>query len=142
MSHRVAALATVMVAAVGLSACGQSSYCSAVERSQKSLNAFGSDRSDDAFAGYARTMRSIAKQAPESSKKNWNTLATVTQDVLDAHEQVGISMQDMTNAKKRDALSQGDIKVLNKAYAAFNDTTSARKAVVKNVQEECDISLQ
>lgn len=140
---RTTALVGSVAVALGLlSGCSQSPYCASVEESKATLDVFGSKRTDEAFADYARTMNSIAKQAPSSSKDAWTTLATVTQDVIDAHQEVGFKLEDMADEKKRDGLSDGDIEVLNEVYAAFNDTQAERKAVVADAKKTCDITLK
>jgi ribosomal protein S13 len=47
-------------------------------------------------------------------------------------------MTDNARVKK---LSTAQLKKLNNAYEAFNKTADQRRAVVKNVQQECDIKL-
>lgn len=134
----------VTVVLVGsLAACGgDDPYCRTIEADQPTLDDFGATRSNEAYTQYAAALTSISKLAPADAKQEWTTLATATRGVVDAHEQVGFPLEDMRNADKRQALSASDAEVLEKAYAAFNDTAEARKSVVAEVQDACDIELK
>ena len=48
----------------------------------------------------------------------------------------------MTDTAKVKKLSEAQLKQLNTAYEAFNGTTEQRTAVVKNVKQECKITLK
>ena len=136
-----AALTAVVLASVA-SCGGQDPYCTAVEANQSSLDSFGSDRSDAGFGAYASSLASISKVAPKTSKDDWATLAKVTEAVATAHQDVGFPLEDMDDEQKRTALSERDIKELNAAYDAFNDTAKARESVVADVKENCDLQLK
>lgn len=141
---RISVVVAVTVMAVGtLSGCiGGNAYCDTVEEGQKTLNSFGQTRTDKAYKGYADLLRKVAKVAPEDVKKDWTTLAAKTEDVLKAQKSVGLKLEEMTDAKKVKAIKAADLKTLNSAYEGFNGTTKERAAVVKNVKQECKITLK
>lgn len=141
---RVSVAMAVMVMAVGtLSGClGGNEYCDTVESGQKTLNSFGQTRTDKAYQGYADLLRKVAKVAPEEVKKDWTTLAAKTEGVLKAQNGVGLKLEEMSDTKKVKAIKAPDLKKLNDAYEAFNGTTKERAAVVKNVKQECKITLK
>lgn len=140
---RCVAAATTGLALSLVGACGgQSPYCEAVSTQQKALESFGSTKTDAAFTNDVAVLSSIRKLAPTGSKKQWATLAEVTQGVLDAHESVGLRMQDLDDETKRAALSSADIKKLNQSYDAFNGSRAARRGIVADVKKTCDIQLK
>lgn len=139
----VTALITTAVAGAMLSACGgEDPYCAAVTEHQKVLNSFGDKRTDAGFTSYGKAAKAIGAVAPDTVKQDWTTLASVTTGVLAAHQKVGIPLEDMTDPAKVEALSSDDLKRLNTAYDAFNDTAAQRKAVVADVKTACDITLK
>lgn len=140
---RTAAAATVMLGALLLGACGAGDpYCAAVKTQQETLDSFGAERSDDAYASYAKALTAISKVAPTPIDEQWASLTRATQGVVTAQKDVGFALQDMADEDKRTALSAGDIDVLNKAYKRFNSTTPQRKAIVADVKTTCDIQLK
>lgn len=141
---RVSVALTVMLMAAGtLSGCGGSNeYCDTVKAGQKTLNSFGQTRTDKAYEGYSALLNKIAKVAPKDIKSSWDTLATKTDGVLKAQGAVGLKLEEMTDKKKVAKLKAADLKKLNSAYTAFNGTTKERAAVVKNVKQECKITLK
>jgi hypothetical protein len=139
---RVAAgAAGVAVVLATLAGCGQSPYCKAVEDNQVALNSLGEKRTNNAYLSYARAFRAVANVAPPSVRKDWTKLADVTSDVVKAQRQAGISLEDMLVEDKLTKVPPDKLKLLNDAYEAFNDTTEERNAVVKNVKDECEITL-
>lgn len=124
-----------------LTGCGQSEYCKAVDDNQVVLNSLGEKRTNAAYQSYARAFRAVANVAPPAIRKDWITLADVTSDVLKAQREAGISLEDMLVDEKLVQVPPEKLKLLNTAYEAFNDTTDERKAVVKNVKDECEITL-
>lgn len=143
MKRASVAVAVMMTAAVSLSACGGgNAYCDTVKSGQKSLNSFGQTRTDKAYQGYSELLRKIAKVAPTTVKSNWTTLSAKTDGVLQAQSSVGLKLENMSDSKKVGALKPADLKKLNDAYTAFNGTTKERAAVVKNVKQECKITLK
>jgi len=66
----------------------------------------------------------------------------VTDGVLKAHDSVGLKLEEMTDAKKIAEVQADDLTKLNDAYKSFNDTAEERAAVVKNVKQECKITLK
>ncbi len=143
MTRKAALLISTLVCASVLSGCGGgSAYCDAVEKDQKSLNTFGEKRTDAAYASYAKVFDGVAKVAPKTIAKDWTALADVTKGVIAAQKAVKLKLEDMTDAAKVKKLSEAQLKQLNTAYQAFNGTTEQRRAVVKNVKQECKITLK
>jgi len=143
MKRVCVALATMLMAAGTLSACvGGNEYCDTVKTGQKTLNSFGQTRTDKAYQGYSDVMSKVAKVAPKDVKTSWSTLASRTDGVLKAQNSVGLKLEEMSDTKKVAKLKPADLKKLNDAYAAFNGTTKERAAVVKNVKQECKITLK
>lgn len=142
MSRTLAVLASTLVCASVLSGCGGgSAYCEAVDKDKASLNTFGEKRTDAAYADYAKVFEGVAKVAPKDIQKDWQALADVTKGVIAAQKAVDLKLEDMTDSAKVKELSEAQLKQLNKAYEAFNGTTAQRAAVVKNVKQECEITL-
>jgi hypothetical protein len=73
---------------------------------------------------------------------NRTALADVTKGVIAAQKAVGLTLEEMTDTAKVKKLSTAQLKQLNTAYQAFNATTTQRNAVVKNVKQECKITLK
>ena len=124
-----------------LTGCGKSPYCQAIEDHQVTLNALGQERTNTAFTEYARAFRAVAKVAPGGVRTDWAKLADVTAGVLTAQRNAGIKMEDMLNEKKLTAVPADKLSALNNAYQTFNNTQKERDAVVKNVKDECQITL-
>lgn len=141
MRRFAAGIAVAIVGSVTLAGCGQSEYCAAVEAHQDTLNTLGQHRTNEAYRTYARALRAVATVAPQDVRKNWVVLADVTDGVLRAQRQAGIKLQEMLIEDKLMQLSADDRKALSDAYEAFNNTGDERKAVVKNVKAECEITL-
>lgn len=135
-----AALAATAVLLVGCS--GQSEYCAAVEENASTLESLGKERTTAAYVSYAEAFESVATVAPSDVQDDWTAMAEVTRGVLDAQESVGHGLEEMTDDEVLAALSQEQLASLNEAYEAFNGTADQRTAVVKNVKQECDITLQ
>lgn len=133
-----AALAGVLLAGCG----GQSSYCAALEKNADTLNSFGKTRTDAAYTSYSKTFKSIASDAPAGVKDDWTALAEVTDGVLAAQDEVGLSLEDMRDEEVVGELDEAQLKTLNDAYEAFNATSDQRTAVVKNAKTECEITLK
>lgn len=137
------AVAVLLMAAGTLTGCGGGNeYCDTVKAGQKKLNTFGQTRSDKAYQGYSDLLGKIAKVAPKEVKANWTALADKTDGVLKAQSDAGIKLEEMSDSKKVGALKSDDLKKLNDAYTAFNGTTKERAAVVKNVKQECKLTLK
>lgn len=142
MMRAVTGVITTVVALTTLTACGADSpYCSAVKEHQTTLNSLGEKRTDAAYRLYAQAFRSVAKVSPAAVKKDWTELAEVTASVLRAQDKVGVKLEEMTDESKVTKLSTDQLKSLNNTYEAFNKTTPQRRAVVKNVKQECKITL-
>lgn len=141
---RVSVALAVMALSVGtLSGCiGGNEYCDTVKEGEKTLNSFGQTRSDKAYQGYADLLRKVARVAPDEVRKDWTTLASKTEGVLKAQQGVGLKLEEMSDVKKVKAIKAPELKQLNDAYEAFNGTTKERAAVVKNVKQECKITLK
>ncbi|MDR7086757.1 uncharacterized protein (DUF885 family) [Aeromicrobium panaciterrae] len=143
MTRTAALLVSTLVCATVLSGCGGgSAYCDAVDKDKASLNTFGEKRTDAAYAGYAKVLEGVAKVAPATIKKDWTTLADVTKGVIAAQKAVDLKLEDMTDTAKVKKLSAAQLKELNAAYTTFNGTKAERTAVVKNVKQECKITLK
>jgi len=133
--------ATVAVLMATLTGCGQSEYCKAVDDNKVALNSLGEKRTNAAYVSYARAFRAVANVAPPTVRKDWTKLAEVTSDVVKAQREAGISLEDMLVDDKLAQVPPEKLKLLNTAYEAFNNTADERKAVVKNVKDECGITL-
>ena len=136
------ALVVSLMAAGTLSGCGGSAYCGDIKDGQKTLNSFGQKRTNEAYQGYASTLRKIAKDSPQSVRKDWTTLASKTEGVLKAQKTAGLKLEEMSDKRKVAGLKTADLTELNNAYTAFNGTTKERAAVVKNVKQECKVTLK
>ena len=141
MSRAVTGVAGAAILLATLTGCGQSEYCKAVEDNQVALNSLGEKRTNAAYRSYARAFRAVANLAPPTIRKDWTKLADVTSDVLKAQRQAGISLEDMLVDDKLVQVPSDKLELLNTAYEAFNNTADERKAVVKNVKDECEITL-
>jgi hypothetical protein len=142
MMRAVTTVITTVVVFTMVTACaGESPYCTAVKDQKSTLNSLGEKRTNAAYRSYARAFRSVAKVSPPAVKKDWTELAEVTASVLNAHDKVDIKLEEMSDQAKVKKLSTEQLKTLNNAYEAFNKTTPQRRAVVKNVKQECDITL-
>lgn len=143
MRRTAATVVTGLVAVATLTACsGQSAYCEAVETNTETLNSFGKERTDAAYASYSTTFREVAELAPEAVQEDWTQLAEATDGVIEAQSQVGLALEDMTDEDKVAELGTEQLAQLNEAYEAFNDTSDQRTAVVTNVKQECEITLR
>jgi hypothetical protein len=142
MMRAVTGVITTAVAFTLLAACaGEDPYCTAVKDQESTLDSLGEKRTTAAYQSYARAFRSVAKVSPATVKKDWTELAEVTASVLNAQDKAGIKLEEMTDQAKVKKLDTEQLKTLNNAYEAFNKTTPQRRAVVKNVKEECEITL-
>ena len=141
MPRAASAAATVAILVATLAGCGQSEYCKAVEDNQVALNSLGEKRTNAAYLSYARAFRAVANVAPRTVRKDWTKLADVTNDVVKAQRQAGISLEDMLVEDKLVKVPPEKLELLNSAYEAFNNTAAERKAVVKNVKDQCEITL-
>ena len=142
MTRFAAGVAVMALALATLAGCGKSPYCQAVEDHQVALNSLGEERTSAAFVRYERAFRAVAGVAPDDIRKDWATLDDVIKGVLAAHRNAGITLEEMTStSKKLASLPEDKLKALNTAYEAFNNTQTERDAVVKNVKDECQITL-
>ncbi|HZK35627.1 MAG TPA: hypothetical protein VFC57_01565 [Aeromicrobium sp.] len=142
MRRFAVAVTTVVLTMAVLVACGGSDYCDSVEKNQKTLNTFGEKRTNEAYTAYAKLFTSVGNLSPNDVKADWKKLASVTDGVLKAHDSVGLKLEEMTDAKKIAEVQADDLTKLNDAYKSFNDTAEERAAVVKNVKQECKITLK
>ena len=141
MRRFASGVAVAILALATLAGCGTSPYCKAVEAHEDTLNTLGQDKTNVAYRKYAAALRAVADVAPPDIRKPWIKLADVTADILRAHNKVGIKLEEMKQQEKLKKLSPEDLKLLRDAYDSFNNTTDEREAVVRNVKEECEISL-
>ncbi len=142
MRRFAAAVTTVVTVLTLVSACGGSDYCDAVKNSEKTLNTFGSTRTDAGYERYAKVFGTIGDQAPKEVTADWKKLSTVSKNILKAQDDVGLKLEEMNDAQKTKKLDKEQRTKLNDAYKAFNDTAKERAAVVKNVKQECKITLK
>ncbi|HJR89603.1 MAG TPA: hypothetical protein VJ782_05530 [Aeromicrobium sp.] len=140
-ARAAAGLAGGAILLATLAGCGESEYCKAVEENQVALNSLGEKRTNAAYLSYARAFRTVAKVAPPTIRKDWIKLADVTSNVVTAQRKAGISLEDMLVEDKITKVPPDKLELLNDAYEAFNNTQDERKAVVKNVKDECEITL-
>ncbi|MCW2768665.1 MAG: hypothetical protein JWR27_98 [Aeromicrobium sp.] len=141
MIRTVALLVTTSVAATVLAGCGgDSAYCAAVKEHESALKSYGK-RSNASFTSSTAATRDIGKVAPAEVKKQWSQITAATDGVLAAHRQAGISLQDMTDPAKLAGLDEADRATIQKSYDRFNQSRTPRKAVVKNIEDECEIRL-
>jgi uncharacterized protein len=142
MSRIAAGAAWSALVLASLTGCGTSPYCQAVEDHQVALNSLGEERTTAAYTQYEQAFRAVANVAPAGIRKDWTKLSDVIDGVLAAHRSAGIRLEDMSSTNKQlAALPEDKLKALNAAYEAFNNTDDERKAVVKNVKDECQITL-
>lgn len=143
MRRITATVVAVLALLATVSACsGQSPYCELVEENTSTLNSFGKERTDKAYATYSSTFRDVAKASPAGVKDDWTMLADVTDGVIDAQAEVGLKLEDMQDEDQVTELEPDELEQLNGAYEAFNGTADQRTAVVKNVKQECEITLK
>ena len=112
----VTGAATVALLMATLAGCGQSEYCKAVEANQVALNSLGEKRTNAAYLSYARAFRAVANVAPPTIRKDWTKLADVTNDVVRAQRQAGISLEDMLVEDKITKVPPEKLELLNDAY--------------------------
>lgn len=141
VQRSLAAVAALVASTLLVGCGGPSAYCESVEENADLLESFGQDRTDAGYTRYAETFSSMADLAPEDVQEEWTQLATVTRGVLEAQEEVGVPLEEMRDDDAVAELSSDDLSTLNEAYEAFNGTGDQRTAVVTNVKQECDITL-
>lgn len=143
MKNAATVLVTTIVAITTLSGCGGGNpYCDAVEHNVSTLNTFGQKRTNAAYIKYAKVFADVGKEAPASIKKDWTALSAATTGILEVQNKAGIKLEDMADTAKLSKLDQAQLEQINAAYEKFNGTNKQRNAVVKNVQQECDIKLK
>lgn len=142
MRRLIAAAIVAGIAVISVSSCGSDPYCDEIEDNKSTLDNFGNEKTMDAYAEDAKELREVAKTAPDDVASDWKTLAEVTQGVLDAQKEAGIKLENMKDEDELGELSEDELKELNDAYNRFNDTSDERSTVVKNVKQECEITLE
>lgn len=141
--RRFAAVVTfVILSSTTLAGCGGSAYCDAVEADQETLNSFGEERTNAAYANYASVLNDIAAGSPDEIKDDWTTLAEVTENVIETHDSVGLALEEIEDTEELAQVGEEDLAQLNEAYVSFNDTADERAEVVNNVKQECQITLE
>lgn len=138
---RIGGVVVLLMALTTLTGCGSSPYCGAIEKHETTLNTLGQDKTNAAYRKYARAYRAVATVAPADIRKDWATLAKVTQGVLTAQRKGGIKLQEMANPERLKQVSPEALTEIKDAYDAFNNTGDERKAVVKNAKDQCGIAL-
>ncbi len=143
MTRTAAFLVSTLVCATVLSGCGGgSAYCDAVDKDKASLNTFGKKRTDAAYASYAKVFEGVAKVAPKAIKKDWTSLADVTKGVIAAQKAVDLKLEDMTDAAKVKKLTERSSSSSTPRMRRSTERPAQRTAVVKNVKQECKITLK
>lgn len=142
MRRFAAAVTTVVMVLTLVSACGGTDYCDAVKNNEKTLNTFGSLRTNAGYERYAKVFGTIGDLAPKEVTADWKKLSKVSKNILKAQNDVGLKLEEMDDAQKTKKLDQEQRNELNDAYKGFNDTAKERAAVVKNVKQECKITLK
>lgn len=144
--RRPAALsATLLVTLMLTAGCGTSDYCVAVEKYTSSLNSYGSqaDRSNETYTAYADMFTDLAAVSPDSLAPGLKDLSEATAGVVQAHEEAGIKLEEMRDEELVKGLGKDKIAQLNEAYERYNEAVRTHgEAVVKNVKQECDITLK
>jgi hypothetical protein len=142
MSRFAASVAWSALVLATLTGCGKSPYCQAVEDHQVALNSLGEEKTTAAYTQYEQAFQAVTNVAPAGIRKDWVTLTNVIEGVLAAHRSAGIKLEEMSSTNpKLAALPEDKLKALNSAYEAFNNTDDERESVVKNVKDECQITL-
>lgn len=143
MNRFASALITTVVAGAVLAGCGgDSPYCASVKENQTALDSFGQKRTTAGFTSYDKAVRAIRKTAPDDIKGDWAALDKALRGVLKAHEEVGISLEDMKDPAKLQALGSDDLATLNDSYERFQKTGTQRSAIVANIKSSCSITLK
>ncbi|MBM9464917.1 hypothetical protein JL108_15810 [Aeromicrobium sp. YIM 150415] len=143
MRNRWVGAAVVLLATTTLSGCfGSDPYCDAVKEHEETLNSFGAERTDAAYADYATAAKEIAEAAPESIAPDWETIAEVTDGVIAAQSEAGVPLENMGDSDTVAQLSQEQRDALNASYQAFNDTVEQRRAVVADIDDQCGVTLE
>ena len=141
MRALTAPIVAILLSATMLSGCSAyGDYCDEVENAQPELLDFGA-KSTKAFTRYSELTQKIAAVAPEDVAKYWKEISVATGAVADAQRAAHIDLSDMGDSAKVGSLTRKQIKDLNQAYLDFNDTQQARKVVVADVVERCNIDL-
>jgi len=133
----------IVLTAASLAGCfgGGDPYCESVEKHEKTLNSFGAERTDEAYASYAKVAHAIAEKAPEDIAEDWNAIVDGTEAVIAAQDAAGVPLEDMSDTDVVAELPAEQREALNEAYQTFNDTVEQRKSVVADIDERCGISL-
>lgn len=141
--RRLVVVAVAAVMAMLLTAClGDSQFCATVKRHEETLNSFGTDRSDAAFSRYAEATAEISSVAPASVAAAWDRLDTVTRQVVEAHGEAGVRLEDMGDEEFVRSLDPSVLERLNGTYEQFNDTASTRETIVVELADECGVELE
>jgi len=143
MRKTVQLLVTGVVAASVLAGCGgDDPYCAAVKEQKTSLDSFGTKKTDKGLKAEAEAVRIIATEAPDTSKKNWSKVGAALDDVLEALKSGDTTLQAMADPETVREMPQDDVDRIRKAYDVFNQTSTQRAALVKDIASTCDIALK
>lgn len=139
--RRIGFLTSLVLGLSLLSSCSAGGpYCDAVDAARDELTTFGT-RTNAAFAAYADAVESIAESASAPIDEQWTQIAEATREVIAAHRDAGLRLQDMDDEVKVNALSREGIDRIDAAHEAFNDTRTQRAEVVRDVHDQCGIDL-
>jgi hypothetical protein len=118
-----------------------SSYCKAVKDNVNSLQTADELETTEAYEKAAQAFRSIAEVAPASVGKDWTKLADLASAVLTALDAAHLRFEDIRDYKKWAEVPRAEQWPIKDAIGMFIIATAERKAVVKNVKDECGIVL-
>lgn len=145
ISRRLVPLAaTALIVALGVSGCASNSeYCKTAKAHESILQDFGSTRTDKAYGGYLKTAKALAKVAPKEISPQWEAVRDSLHDVIETQGATNpkLAIEDMNDYSKVNGLSSKQMKALNAAYTAFNNTAKDRKKIVADFVERCDLDL-
>ena len=119
----------------------ESSYCKAVKDNVNSLQTADELETTEAYEKAAQAFRSIAEVAPASVGKDWTKLADLASAVLTALDAAHLRFEDTRDYKKWAEVPLAEQWPIKDAIGSFTIATAERKAVVKNVKDECGIVL-
>jgi hypothetical protein len=154
------ALASVVLMAVSLTACGGDdnssagggggSYCDQIKSVKSNVDGLDFTKLDDAqFSDLQSSLVGIASSAPADVKDDWTTLNSAIDQLKQILDDAGISFDDLqaiqndpTNLPDGiDIAKLQDLAQKLNDFASNSDFTAASDAIQANVKSECGIDL-
>ncbi len=129
----------VTAASTTLSACGTSSYCTAVEKHRAAFD--GTAVTTASLTELAEALRAIEPEAPTHIADEFAAVAAAVETLLEAESAAGVPVEELTHGDVVD-LSEDDTAELRAAYQEFNDTALERRHIAEDVADDCDISFK